>query len=302
MNGLKLGFIGLGEMGMGMALNMCKSSEPFMISSSDPEKRERFARLGAETAELPSGLSGNDIVFLCLPDDKVVCQVLFGENGLLPGLKPGSVVVDFSTTTYTGAIAIHKELAEKGISFIDAPVSGMKVRADNGTLTVMCGGEKEVFERIRPFFERVGEKVLYMVGPGYGQLAKLVNQLLLDINIAALAEVLPMAARLGMDCALITEVINSGTGRSYASEFFVPNILENRFDYSYSMKNAYKDLVSAWQISAEYAIPMPVLAAATATYQTALQKGLGEGNKSGMIKVFEDILDVRFRKSPEKQE
>ena len=131
---------------------------------------------------------------------------------------------------------------------------------------------------------------------GQGQLAKLINQLLFDINLAAIAEILPMAAKMGVDCGKITQVINSGTGRSYASEFFIPRILEGSFEDGYSLKNAYKDLQSASQISAKHAIPLPVLAAATATYQSALQKGFGEDNKGGMIKVFEQLLGVEFRK------
>jgi len=296
MSGTKLGFMGLGEMGFGMAVNMQKNEPDFMILSSSQQKREHFAALGAAVANDFSELGQNDVIFLCLPGGKEVEQAIFGEGGMLPQLKSGSIIVDFSTISYITATEICERLAQKGIIFLDCPISGMKKRADDGTLTVMCGGDQAAFQRVKPYLDKVGNKVLYMGQSGQGQLAKLINQLLFDINLAAIAEILPMAAKMGVDCEKITQVINSGTGRSYASEFFIPRILEGSFEDGYSLKNAYKDLQSASQISAEQAIPMPVLAAATATYQSALQKGFGEDNKGGMIKVFEQLLGVEFRK------
>ena len=137
-----------------------------------------------------------------------------------------------------------------------------------------------------------------MGGPGSGQLAKLVNQLLFDINAAALAEILPMSVKMGLDPEKVGEVVNSGTGRSYASEFFIPRMLENSFSAGYPMASAYKDLVSAAEIGSRHCIPMPVLNAAVATYQMALLRGDGDLDKGGMIRVFEDLLGVRYRNAP----
>ena len=157
----------------------------------------------------------------------------------------------------------------------------MEARAVEGTLTVMCGGEREVFDRARPWLDRIGSKILHMGPTGSGQLTKLINQLLFDINAAALGEILPMAAKMGLDPDLVAEVVNSGTGRSYASEFFIPRILQGHFADGYPMAHAYKDLVSGAGLGAELCIPMPVLAAATATYQAALLRGHGEKDKGG---------------------
>ncbi|WZB77191.1 NAD-binding protein [Achromobacter insuavis] len=142
----------------------------------------------------------------------------------------------------------------------------------------------------------MGNQVLHMGGAGAGQLTKLVNQLLFDINCAALAEILPMACRMGLAPEQAAQVINHGTGRSYASEFFLPRILLNHFTDGYPLQAAYKDLVSAAELSARHCVPMPVLAAATATYQTALLRGHGAADKGAMVLVFEDLLNVRFRK------
>jgi 3-hydroxyisobutyrate dehydrogenase-like beta-hydroxyacid dehydrogenase len=137
------------------------------------------------------------------------------------------------------------------------------------------------------------------MGPaGRGQLTKLINQLLFDINAAALAEVLPMAVKMGLDPELVGEVVNSGTGRSYASEFFIPRVLQGRFTDGYFLSKAYKDLISGAEISAGLCVPMPVLAAATATYQMAVLRGHGGKDKGAMIEVFEELLGVRYRSRP----
>ena len=207
-------------------------------------------------------------------------------------------MVDTSTIAYGATLTIAQALERRGIAFLDAPVSGMEARARDATLTIMCGGKRETFDLVRPYLDCLGNNVLFMGGVGSGQLTKLINQLLFDINAAALAEILPMSLKMGLDPTKVAAVVNSGTGRSYASEFFLPRILEGAFDAGYPMKAAYKDLVSAAELSARLGIPLPVLAAATGTYQQALLKGYGDHDKGGMIRVFEDLLDVRFRKTP----
>ena len=171
----------------------------------------------------------------------------------------------------------------------------MEARAIEGTLTAMCGGKAETLEKVRPFLSCVANNILHMGDSGSGQLSKLINQLLFDINCAAIAEVLPMAAKLGIDPEKIGKIINSGTGRSYASEFFIPRILKNNFSDGYPLRHAYKDIDAGAKVSATHNIPMPVLAAASATYQMALLKGHGHLDKGAMIRVFEDLLGVQFR-------
>nr|WP_232232595.1 NAD(P)-dependent oxidoreductase [Cupriavidus sp. amp6] len=209
-------------------------------------------------------------------------------------LRAGSIVVDTSTMEHGATMEIHSRLAAAGLEFLDAPVSGMQSRAEAGTLTVMCGGSEQTFEKVKPWLERMGNNVLYMGEAGSGQLTKLVNQLLFDINCAALAEILPMSRRMGLDPEKIASVINSGTGRSYASEFFLPRILDRHFSDGYPLRAAYKDLVSAAELGARHCIPMPVLAAATATYQMSLLTGHGSSDKGAMTRFFEDMLAVQF--------
>ena len=142
-----------------------------------------------------------------------------------------------------------------------------------------------------------GNRILHMGAVGSGQLTKLVNNLLYNANLAAMAEILPMAIKLGLDPEQVTRVVNSGSGRSFASETFLPQILEGEFYNSYSLNNAYKDMAGAMRIAAEQKTPLPMVSTAMATYQMALRQGLGEQDKGAMIKVFEKLLQVRFRKS-----
>ncbi len=292
----KIGFIGLGIMGGAMAVNMAsKGQEEVIIHDISADLVKQYAEKGMTPAASYKDICMADIIFLSLPDSRVVEIVLFGEGGLFENLRAGQIIVDLSTIKYSTTIEIDRKLKEKSVIFLDAPVSGMATRAVEGTLAVMCGGDKETFEIVKPYFERVATNVQYMGKIGNGQLTKLINQLLFDINIAAVAEILPFAQKMGLDPEKTVSIVNSGTGRSFASEFFAPRILKNNFQDGYTLGNAYKDLVSASEISAMESLPLPVLSAATGTYQAALRKGYAKEDKGAMIKVFEELFGVSFR-------
>jgi 3-hydroxyisobutyrate dehydrogenase-like beta-hydroxyacid dehydrogenase len=296
---MRIGFVGLGQMGRHMAQNMAvKSGEPFAVYDVSPAMYPHFRGLGIETLDRVEEIADRDLLFFSLPNSQVVKETVRKIAGRM---KEGLIVADLSTISYMATLELGRDLKERGISFLDAPVSGMEARAREGTLTVMCGGERDVFERVRPYFAHIGNQTFYMGAPGSGQLAKLINQLLFDINAAALAEILPMAAKLGLDCEKVGAIVNSGTGRSYASEFFIPRILARDFSQGYPLGHAYKDLVSAAELSAHEIIPLPVLQAAAATYQKALLAGLGKEDKGAMIKVYERILGVEYRAGQEEQ-
>jgi 3-hydroxyisobutyrate dehydrogenase-like beta-hydroxyacid dehydrogenase len=292
---VKIGFVGLGQMGKPMAMNMLKSGAELIVNSRKSICFPEFEEIGVRTTADLMEIAQAEIIFLCLSDGLAVQDVLLGKNGLVNNLSAGQTVVDFSTITYSATMEVAECLEERGVAYLDAPISGMEARAKDGTLTVMCGGKKEVFDRVKPYLECVGNKIIYMGDTGSGQLTKLINQILFDINMAALAEVLPMSVKMGLDPDKVGQVVNSGTGKSYASEFFIPRILKDSFIDGYPMNKAYKDLISATEISASLCIPMPLLSAATSTYQMALLKGLGDMDKGGMIRVFEDLLGVKYR-------
>ena len=288
----KIGFIGLGQMGRHIAKNLMGENVELTVCDTSQAQFKAFRAAGAKTTSNAQDLAGCDIIFLCLPGDDAVKSVLTGEKGLLPLFMRGQAVVDLSTITYTTTITLAATLAAKGVAFLDAPISGMESRAKEATLSVMVGGQVKDFTRVEPYLKRIGNKILHMGPVGSGQLTKLINQLLFDINMAALAEVLPLAVKKGLDPEKVGQIVNSGTGRSYASEFFIPQILKNDFSAGYPMRHAYKDLISGAVIAAKEVIPMPVTMAATVTYQTALLKGYGSEDKGAMIKVYEDLCSA----------
>jgi 3-hydroxyisobutyrate dehydrogenase-like beta-hydroxyacid dehydrogenase len=293
----KIGFIGLGQMGKWMALNLVKAGFEVWVQDIDPQAVTFVKERGAKSAETPLEIAAQtEWIFLSLPNTEVVESVILGKDGIINGGKPGLIVVDLSTIGYMATLEIGEKLNAKGILFADAPVSGMEARAQEATLTMMFGGDESILEKLRPALNVMGNKIVHMGKVGSGQLTKLINQLLFNISCAGVAEVLPMAAKLGLDPEKVTQVVTTGTGRSFAAEFFVPLALENRFDEGYPIKHAYKDLVSAAEISAHQKIPLPVVQATTATFQMGLAEGFGDESKGSLIKVFERMLGVEFRK------
>jgi len=294
----KIGFIGLGTMGKWMALNMMKAGFPLRVYDIDPAAVQFLAGQGATAAKSPADVAAEvNWLFMSLPDTEVVEKAIFGENGVAQGAKRGLVLVDLSTISYIPTLEIHRKLKEKGILFADAPVSGMGARAKEGKLTVMFGGDERLFQTLRPAFDAIGNQIVYMGAVGSGQLTKLINQLLFNISCAGLAEVLPMAVKLGLDPEKVAQVVTTGTGRSFAADFFVPLTLENRFDEGYPVKSAYKDMISAAEISAHKGIPLPVVNATAVTFQMAMAEGFGDLSKGGLIRVFEKLLGTEFRKN-----
>jgi 3-hydroxyisobutyrate dehydrogenase-like beta-hydroxyacid dehydrogenase len=295
--GNRIGFVGLGHMGKWMASRVLGAGFDLVVYDLDPSAVAFLTGQGAVAASSPAQLAGTvQQVFLSLPNAAIVDDVIFGPDGLVHGAHPGLIVIDCGTTGYLPTLEYARRLQAHDVRFADAPVSGMEARARQGTLTVMFGGEPALFEEVSPVLQAMGSRIVYMGEVGSGQLTKLANQLLFNISAAAIAEVLPMAARLGLDPERVLEVVTTGTGRSFAAEFFGPRILDGQFDQGYPLKDAYKDMISAAEISAHEWIPLPLVHAATTTYQMALAAGLGDQDKGAMIQVFERILGIEFRK------
>lgn len=293
---MRLGFVGLGQMGAPMAVNLASSNDVKVFDLST-DAMNVAVEAGASKASSVADFSDVDVLITCLPSGSIVEKSLFdSERGIAEHLAPNTIVVDTSTIGYGLTLSIGERLTTLGLRFLDAPVSGMWKRAQEGTLTMMIGGDSKVVETLKPVLSTMANQILHTGAVGTGQLTKLINQLLFNINVAAIAEILPMAKKLGLDSETTAEVVNFGTGRSYASEYFIPQILEGKFDTGYPLQAAYKDLVSGGEISARYQIPVPVLAAAITTYQQALLEGHGAKDKGAMVLVYERLLGVSFRK------
>lgn len=293
----EIGFIGLGQMGNRMAINICKKGFSLWVYDLRQEAMDEVVHYGAKAAQDLSELGKrcNRIVF-SLPDASVVESVLFGTEGLKSSVVAGDIIVDCGTTHPMFTEQIAAALKEKGVDFIDAPVSGGESRAEDGTLTIMVGGNEDACQRVYPLLEAMGETIVHLGGSGTGQLAKMANNVLFNISCAAMAEILPMAVRLGLDAEKMCSVVRTGSGQSFGFDAFSPLVLNGNFKPGYPMKNAYKDMAHIMELADKYQLPLPVTSAAMLTYKTALSKGLGGENKGAMIKVWEDGFGVRVRR------
>ncbi len=293
----EVGFIGLGTMGKWMAFNLIKAGFPLKFFARKKTVIEETIRQGGKFASSPRELAPQAAwLLLCLPDTETVEEMLFGREGIAGVMKPGQVLIDCSTIHPLAARRIHRTLQEREIPFLDAPISGMEARAKAGTLTIMVGGEESAFQRVRPALEAMGNTILYLGPSGNGQIMKMINNVLFDIHCAALAEILPLAVKVGLEAEQVIAVARKGTGQSFALDNFGPLILEGNFGPGYPLEDAYKDMVHAVEISSAHRIPLPVTAAAMVTYQMALDQGLGRENKGAMVKVWEKVLAVQVRK------
>jgi len=194
---VKLGFVGLGQMGSPIALNLLKSGAELVVSDRDEGRIAPLRDRGAGGTTNAAELADTDILFLCLPNTEVMRSVLTGEGGIIEHLRRGQTVVDLSTIGYGATVEIGRALEATGVAFLDAPVSGMEARAIDGTLTVMCGGARDVFDRVKPYFDCIGTTILHLGPTGSGQLTKLINQLLFDITPPRSAKSCPWRRRWG---------------------------------------------------------------------------------------------------------
>ena len=293
----EIGFVGLGTMGRWMAINLIKAGFPLNFFARKKEVAEQMTSQGGRAFPSVKELArGSTWIIFCLPNTEVVEEILFGKDGIADVLKSGQVVIDCGTIHPLATRKFAESLKGKGIPFLDAPISGMEARAKAGTLTIMVGGEEAVCQRVRPALKAMGNTIIYAGASGNGQMMKLVNQIMFNIHCAAIAELLPMAVKMGLDPEQTYTVARTGTGQCFALDNFGPLILEGNFGPGYPLSDAYKDMVHMAEISSAQRIPLPVTAAATVTYQMALDQGLGRENKGAMIKVWEKVLGVQVRK------
>jgi len=291
------GFVGLGNMGAGMARNLLGKVDSLYVYDLEAQAAQALVSAGALPSDsIMSIVSSCDVVFLCLPDAEQVRSSLL-KSGVLTSAKtrPG-LIIDTTTMGRDDAIAIGREVSDLGVGYCDCPVSGLPKRAHDGTLKLMFGGERSWFDQNTPLLSAFGEAI-YCGDLGMGQAMKAINNIIYNINIAALCEVLPLAMSVGLKPELLEEIVLSGSSRSFASEHFVPRMLDGHFSDDFSMQAAYKDISNIKNMAAESGASIPVVKAMIATYDAAIACGYGSEPKSAMLKVYEEALGIRFRRS-----
>lgn len=308
MTSKNVGFIGLGRMGRGMAMNLIGSLDSLYVFDPLPDAMAPLTEAGAIACAGPAELAELcDVVLLCLPAAPQVRSVMFGPDGLVQSddgrpARRAKAIIDTTTLDRTDAIAIAAEAGNHGIAYWDCPVSGMPFRAANGTLTVMFGGTEEAFAEAKPLLEPFASETIHCGPVGCGQAMKAINNIIYNINIAGLCEVLPLAVAVGLDPEEVGRLVTSASSRSFASDYFVPRMLERRFDTDFSMQDAYKDIINIQNMGTETRASLPVVNAMISTYQAAISAGYGNEPKSAMLKVYEKVLGVTFAKTENQSE
>ena len=256
---------------------------------------ERFrgtsARLASSLAELAGSV---DVVLLSLPNSSVVEQVVFGQKGLAEGFSAGKSLIDLTSAQPSSTRYIAKRLGEMGVDMLDAPVSGGVLRAKEGTLAIMVGGEREVFERHLEILKSFGDQVFYVGAHGNGHLTKVLNNLLSATTLASAAEAVLLGLRAGLDAEKLVEVINASSGRSNSTEVKFPSYILNRaFNDGFAISLMNKDLKIALQTAAELEFPVMIGSMVGQVWQTAVAQGFGPESHTAIYAFLEGLTDQR---------
>lgn len=254
---MKVGFIGLGTMGLPMTKNLLKAGiETHVVSRSRPPIEEAVS-LGAIEASSPKDLIEKvDIVLTCLPFPHSITEVYEGENGLVAGATEGKIVIDHSTVGPDLNIHVSNLLKEKGAMFLDAPVSGGPMGATAGTLTIMCGGDKKAFDKAYDILKILGDYVVYVGKTGNGSVIKLINNLLVAVHHAAMSEVFVMGQKAGVNPTTILEILRKSSGYSKAMDWSLDCILDRKFEQRFSINLLHKDVELALQLAKNLEVPV----------------------------------------------
>jgi 3-hydroxyisobutyrate dehydrogenase-like beta-hydroxyacid dehydrogenase len=290
-----IGFIGLGTMGKPMAANLLKKGYPVVVYNRTKGKTEELEEHGAEVVHSPGEAARSAAVLITMiSNDAALEEVYYGSQGIFEGVHPRLTVIDCSTVSPNLSKRIYKDLGTHAVDFLDAPVTGSKPAAIDGSLTFMIGGLKEVIDENMDVFEALGTKVVHMGESGSGSQTKLAHNTIAGINLAALSEGFSIAAKSGIDLNKFLEIVQSGAANSKQADLKGNKIINHDFSNQFSVKLMLKDLLLSNQLTREWAGSTPLLEAAIERYQTALDKGWGEQDMSAVIQCYEEEMGVNM--------
>lgn len=292
----KIGFIGLGIMGKPMAGHLIDAGYELVVHNRNRDAVDELVGRGA--AEAHSGkevAEQSDIVITMLPDSPDVESVALGEGGIIEGAHEGLIFVDMSTIAPSVTTQVGEVLAEKGVQSLDAPVSGGDIGAQNATLSIMVGGDEDTFNTVKPLFDVMGQSAI-LCGPlGAGQTVKACNQILVAVTIAGVSEALTMGTKAGVDPIKIVQVLSGGLARCGVLENRGERMVNGDFDPGFRIRLHYKDLNIIQKTSNDFDVPLPVTSEVFELFKTAMVKGRGELDHSGLLTVIEDMSNIQAR-------
>jgi 2-hydroxy-3-oxopropionate reductase len=280
----RVGFVGLGIMGMPMARNLMEAGYGLVLHNRTRQKAEELANAGrAEVAR------NSDVVITMLPGPPEVAEVLAGEEGLLDGAGEGSLFIDMSTSSPVLARELARSARSRGASMLDAPVSGGDVGAIEGTLSIMVGGEQADFQRAKPLFEAMGKTITHVGPTGAGQVTKAANQVVVALTIEAVSEALVLGSAGGVSAQKILEVLSGGLASNKVMEVKREKFLSHSFEPGFRSELHHKDLGIALAAGREYGVVLPVTAIVDQMLLSMRRKGWGEEDHSALLRIIEDL-------------
>lgn len=293
---IRVGFIGLGTMGIGMARNLARAGFPLALSTRTASKAHALA---AELSSLNPGVRAfekpeqvgreSDVIVSSLPDSPEVEEVHLGECGTVRGAARGAIVIDTSTTAAEAARRISGRLAESGIRFLDAPVSGGQKGAAEGTLTFFVGGDAAALEEARPIFEAMGKRVTHLGDSGAGQLGKAANQILVACNLLAVSEALAFARRVGLPLEPLHGALTAGAANSWALEVLGKKMIARDFQPAFAIKHQQKDLAILLSTARRCGMPLPGAALVHQLLSALEAQGAAEQGTQALLTLYEQL-------------
>jgi len=288
------GFVGLGAMGSPMALNIIKAGIPLIVHDVDDRKTREHQKAGAEVMYSPMEIANASDRTICLVETtRQAEEVICGERGIIHGAKPGHIVICMSTINPTVAKRIASDLSLQEIFMLDAPVSGGTARAENADLTVIAGGEKDIFNKCKDIFEAVGKDAFHIGEHGQGLVMKLINNMLGITNTITLIEGLTIGAKSGIGLQTMLDVLRKSSGASAAVDLRVPRIIEGDFKPGGTVDIVYKDQELITAYAKQLGVPTLMANVSQQVYQMARTAGLNKEDSSAVVKIYENLADVK---------
>jgi 2-hydroxy-3-oxopropionate reductase len=287
---VRVGYIGLGLMGKSIARNILTAGFPLVVHNRSRAAVDELAAEGAEAANSPAEVALQvDIIFTNLPDSPDVEQVTLGSQGIIEGTHPGLIFVDNSTIKPATARKIAEVLGEKGVSCLDAPVSGGDIGARQGTLAVMVGGDKEALAKAMPVLQVMGKTITHVGDSGAGQIAKAANQIMVAAQMVAMGELLIFARKAGADPQKVIDAIRGGAAQCWTLDVKPPRLFNGNRTPGFKAYMQAKDLGIVLDTAREYGIPLPAASTHAQLYSAMLQMGMAELDNSAVIGVIETL-------------